>query len=206
MSIPAVTGAKGIIEQIGKNTEDVTMLVNGQDGLITLNPSAQTLYQAQSGPLGPKLTIQQKNEICQRPPETKDGQPFIIRANVGLKDELRNLQKFHAEGVGLLRTESIFRDKKGINSAEKQIELYERVIHQMDEHSISIRLFDRDESDQNQNQHGRSFLGWRGIRMLLNEPAILKAQLKALLTVACRNPGRIRILLPMVSSLHEVIA
>jgi phosphotransferase system enzyme I (PtsI) len=210
MAIPSIAGAEGIIEQIDSITEDSTMLIDGQTGLITLNPLARTLYRSQSGPSGPVFSSQQRNEIYERPSETSDGHPFTIRVNVGLKDELQNLKEYHAEGVGLVRTESIFQDKKGINSAEKQIELYERVVNQTnDNDSISFRLFDRDEDDGDQedsNRYGRSFLGWRGIRMLLSEPAILQTQLKALLTVACKNPRRIRILLPMVSSLNEVTA
>src|SRR5699024_4337517 len=95
-----------------------------------------------------------------------------------------------------------------LGSEEEQRSLYELIVKETDPDLVTIRLFDAggDKSFDLGQQEQNPYLGWRGIRLLLDEEELIKQQLRAVLTVAGRYAGRIRILVPMVSCLEEIKA
>ncbi len=203
MGIPAVVGAKGTTRHIN---EDTMVCLNGEQGLVILNPSSERCEQAQALNEGKNDSLEEKIAICSRPSRTKDDRPFIIRANIEFPEELRHVDQFGAQGIGLLRTESIYLDQKEFGSAKNQIPLYEEIAQKTGDHPLTIRLFDvgGDKFQESEVTENNPFLGWRGIRMLLDKRKLLREQLKAILTVAHNHPGRVKILLPMVSTVEEV--
>jgi phosphotransferase system enzyme I (PtsI) len=202
MGIPAVMGVKGAAQHINGNT---TLFVDGKEGIVRINPSDEWYDQAiEDGQAAQAL--EQRDEICSRPSFTTDGHPFAIRVNVEVPDELHRLEPFHAEGIGLLRTETLFPDQSTTDSVQQQIDFYEAFLQKTDEDPVTIRLFDAggDKVQQLEMAEDNPFLGWRGIRLLLDERGILRDQLKAVLTAAGRYPGRVKLLIPMVSAVWEV--
>lgn len=203
MAIPAVVGAKGATRHLG---EETTVCVNGESGLVIFNPSNETRKHVQSVNAGKSDSLEEKIEICRQPSETTDGHPFTIRANIEFPEELQHAVQFRAEGIGLLRTESIYLDREEFGSQQKQASQYEEVVARIKHHPVTIRLFDvgGDKLQGAEVSENNPFLGWRGIRMLLDERDILKDQLKAILTVADKYPGRVKVLIPMVSTIDEI--
>lgn len=203
VGIPAVVGAKGVLSKIeGK----AIVCLDGERGLVSINPSSHTRKRVQELKESQVQTFEQKLKICRKRSSTQDGKKFIIRANVEFVEELENVNQFCAEGVGLLRTESVYLNQDDFGSVQKQEHFYNRVLSQTDEAPVVIRLFDvgGDKFQEVKIIENNPFLGWRGIRMLLDERDILRKQLKAILITAGKNPGRVKLLVPMVSRLAEI--
>src|SRR5699024_5538526 len=179
------------------------MAIDGASGKVIVDPSAEIQDKYRVNDLS---TVQSQSTAVQY--ETADGHPFILRANIGFADELPAMLASGGEGIGLLRTESAYLNNGHLGSEQEQRSLYEVLLKETSPDIVTIRLFDAggdkffDLGQQEQNPN----LGWRGIRMLLDEEKLIRQQLRAILIVAGRYPGRIRILVPMVSCLEEVTA
>lgn len=203
VAIPAVVGAKGAA---GRLSDGDTVCINGESGLVIINPSEETCTQAEGMNTGRADSMEEKVALCSKPSQTSDGEPFTLRANIEFPEEMQHVEQFGADGIGLLRTESIYMDCRDFGSRDKQVELYDTIAGGIDPHPVTIRLFDvgGDKFRGEEVTENNPFLGWRGIRMLLDERELLTEQLKAILTVAGRYPDRLRILVPMVSTVGEV--
>ncbi|HYW35655.1 MAG TPA: phosphoenolpyruvate--protein phosphotransferase [Balneolaceae bacterium] len=204
MGIPMVVGVQGITGYIDTDG-NTRIFIDGASGLVTINPAEKTYGQLDEHEDSQAPSSSDSEKICRSPSVTSDGRRFTIRANVELADELDRYNHYCADGIGLLRTESIFPTKQEEHSLQRQINFYEQFLQKTNEQVVTIRLFDRS-SEQFEENLGKddALLGWRGIRMLLNERTILKDQLMAILTVAGRHPGRVKMLIPMVSCLKEI--
>lgn len=203
VGIPAVVGAKGIIDMI-KNQAIVCL--DGEQGLVSINPSKHTRKHVERLRNDQMSTIEEQLDICEQPSKTADDKSFIIRANVEFPEELKNVEQFNAEGIGLLRTESVYLNQEQFGHAENQASIYEKMLTHTQNFPVVIRLFDvgGDKFRGTKISESNPFLGWRGIRMLLDERTILREQLKAILTTAGKYPGRVKLLVPMVSTLEEI--
>lgn len=143
-------------------------------------------------------------EISRGPSRTACGEPFRLQANIEFEEELRRAGEYRAEGVGLLRTETLFL-RQGYYDAERHLLFYRRILDGTGEYPVTIRLLDigGDKLPGRKVDEANPFLGWRGLRMLLDEKQLLEMQLKTILRVAAEAPGRVRILVPMVSDIGE---
>lgn len=204
LGIPAIVGTKKALDSIGS---DEIIAINGDNGTIFVNPSERTLERFNRTIEENRRQREKLNEAIHRNSETTDGQAFILRANIEFPEELERVREVKAAGIGLLRTESIYLEKEHFEDREKQEEFYSSVLEGTGSESVVIRLFDAggdkifDEKQKEQNP----FLGWRGIRMLLDNKQMLREQLHAVLSVAGAYPGRIKILVPMITLVDEFI-
>lgn len=203
MGIPAVVGLKNATEVI-KSDEQV--ILDGRNGEVIVHPQESTQKKYQEL-IDQEIKTQTDFEaVCEQPNRTSDGKPFSLQANIEFTEELSVVKKFRAEGIGLLRTESIYLSRENFSDQEQQEVFYESILKLTEPHPVTIRLFDaggdkffeEDEKEQN------PFLGWRGIRMLLDEKVMLRNQLAAILKAAAKYKNRVRILVPMVSTLDEL--
>ncbi|SMO72404.1 phosphoenolpyruvate--protein phosphotransferase [Gracilimonas mengyeensis] len=137
--------------------------------------------------------------------ETKDGKSFHLMANIEFEAELPEVKNNGAAGIGLLRTESLLFGHRIRKSSEEQEVFYGHILEDSSGEVI-IRLFDigGDKNNSFSNKEANPFLGWRGIRLLLDEDKLLRNQLTAILKTAGKYPGRVKILVPMVSVMEEV--
>lgn len=204
INIPAVVGVKKASKYFNQVKQ---VLLNGKAGSIILNPKEKTQAEFREQLEKEQEKIENRHSICLKPSLTDDEKPFILRANIEFEEELSNVEEFCADGIGLLRTESIYLHRERFGDQEKQESFYTAILDGAGEDPVTIRLFDAggDKFFNLGEQEHNPFLGWRGIRMLLDEEHLLRAQLKAILKVASENPGRVRILVPMISCLEEVI-
>lgn len=204
MGITSVVGTKRISQLI---REGDTIIVDGDQGKVILRPSEETLDDYQEILKKQRKRIARQKKILKLPSVTKCGQPFTLRANMEFEEELPNLEKFQAEGIGLLRTEALYITRGHFEDSQAQERFYRNMVKSVEDHTVTIRLFDAggDKFVERPFKEDNPFLGWRGIRMLLSERDLLREQLSAILKVAGQYPGRVKILLPMVSSLEEVL-
>lgn len=203
INIPAVVGVKKATKYIDQVNQ---VILDGQAGAIILNPAENTRKQFREQLNREVEKRENLQEICIKPSITDDGESFILRANIEFEEELANVEKFCADGIGLLRTESIYLHRDRFGDQVKQETFYNAVLEGVGKQPVTIRLFDAggDKFFNLGEKEHNPFLGWRGIRMLLDEEHLLRAQLKAILKVAAENPGRVRILVPMISCIEEV--
>ncbi|MBO6794895.1 MAG: phosphoenolpyruvate--protein phosphotransferase [Balneolaceae bacterium] len=202
LEIPCVVSAKNVLHSSRTGTPAV---VDGTSGSIVINPSDQTLSEYKQRI---KARTKQKKARQQVHEEsvTKDGVEFHLRANVEFIQELELVKKNRAEGVGLLRTEALLYGGFEKRSEEAQIEFYDKILKEL-KGPVTIRLFDvgGDKLNIHNQDEDNPFLGWRGIRMLLDEKQILENQLRSVLKVSGKYKERIQILVPMITDVREVV-
>jgi len=135
-----------------------------------------------------------KEQIAARvdlPVITEDGKKLKVYANVGSAEEIQHAMEYKINGVGLFRTEFLFMENKDFPSEEEQFEAYKSAVEALD-NEIIIRTLDiggdkelpyyEFEAEEN------PFLGWRAVRMCLEEIDVFKTQLRALLRAAVYGP------------------
>src|SRR5699024_1536707 len=167
----------------------------------TLNPSQDTCTQIEQRITKQLKIKEERTKICRQASATIDGVPFVVRANIEFAEELGNVKAYNAEGIGLLRTESVYMNHHRFDGLKEQEAFYKHILAETEDQPVVIRLFDigGDKFLDTDVTENNPFLGWRGIRMLLDKRELLHNQIKAILAVAGQYPGRIKILIPMVS-------
>lgn len=202
LDIPCVIGVEWKVKRF-KNGEEA--IVDGDLGVVVVGPSESELRANEER----KKTQQKKAEkilqISKKPSETACGKRFKLQANVEFLEELPKIKTHGAEGVGLLRTETILFQKKGFD-INAQLDFYRIVVEASDNSDVTIRLFDAggDKLLDDMDTESNPFLGWRGIRMLLDEDELLGNQLEAIYRLSGEFKGRIKLLAPMVSCVSEI--
>lgn len=181
------------------------VLMDGDSGEVILNPNEeeQTLFDKRK-----EIQKKVRDESLvwvSKPNKTNCGSSFTLRANIEFLNELPRLKTHGAKGVGLLRTETVLFQSKNFD-VDNQVEFYKSVLEAADGESVTIRLFDAggDKLLDDYEAEANPFLGWRGIRMLLDKSVLLDQQLEAILKVSGDYPGKLKILVPMVSRLEEI--
>ncbi|ESQ85971.1 peptidase [Asticcacaulis sp. AC466] len=136
---------------------------------------------------------------------TRDGQRITLLMNAGLEFDIDIMNETGAEGIGLFRTEFQFMVSDDLPRLKRQTELYERIMDGAGDRPVTFRTLDLGgdkilpymEMEREENPA----LGWRAIRMGLDRPALLRMQLRALITAA--RGRELRIMFPMVASIDE---
>lgn len=205
IGIPAVVGTK---EACHHAVNDDMVAIDGGVGTVVIRPNRQQLEEFKKREEQSREASASHREIWEKPSHTKDGVSFSLQANVEFAEELELVKKVGAEGIGLLRTESIYLGQSDFDNIDRQQNIYHRMLDETAPHFVTIRLFDAggDKLFPSSPKEQNPFLGWRGLRMLLDEPEMLHGQLKAILKTAGQFPGRVRLLVPMVTELDEVTA
>jgi phosphotransferase system enzyme I (PtsI) len=201
LEIPCIVSAKSATSK-AFNTKGV---LDGREGVLILDPEKELLDSYKSKLKKFKRAQKRLLDNINEPSETKSGTEFFLSANIEFESELNQLKKYNATNIGLLRTEGLLFSNK--TAFDEQVRFYESVLSAT-EGSVTFRLFDvgGDKLNAKIPEEANPFLGWRGIRMLLDEKELLETQLKALLICAGKNKGRVKILVPMISVEEEIIA
>ncbi len=140
-------------------------------------------------------------------PVTKDDVRLVVRANVDLPEEAEPAAHSGADGVGLMRTEFLVVGRTTMPDEEEQYRAYRRVLDSFGGRTVIIRTYDIGGDKLPVGgfpSEANPFLGWRAIRVCLDQPEIFLAQLRALLRA--RVHGDVRILLPLIVTVDEVRA
>jgi phosphoenolpyruvate-protein phosphotransferase (PTS system enzyme I) len=201
LSIPAVLGIHDITEKI--NNGDL-IIIDGVHGEVVVNPTKEQLEYYEDKCKKLAAFDSGLTKLANKPAVTQDGRKIILRANLDIVEELEYILRNGAEGVGLVRTEQIFNLSDEFPDEEKQFKVYKDLAEKLYPNIVIIRVFDigGDKVFPVDVKEPNPFLGWRGIRFLLDNPSLLKTQIRALLRASAHK--NIKFMLPMISSIQEI--
>ncbi len=205
MGIPAIVSVRGALKHIAP--ED-NLIVDANTGRIYINPLDTIKEEYQ------RLQQDQTRELCRleeysdQPAMTSDGERIILRANIGLFSDINIAKRFGAEGVGLYRTEFPYMARGDFPSRDDQYELYRRVVNEFDGQPVTIRTLDIGGDKGlpyfSPPKEDNPFMGWRSVRVSLDNRDIFQTQIEAILMAGCHGP--VKLLFPMISSMDEARA
>ncbi len=203
MGIPFVLGAKDLLDRVECGDQ---IIVDGNAGRVIINPAEETLEDYKTLQRIEAETDKSMREIARNPGQTKDGQRIVIQANVELEAEIDRIQKYHAEGIGLLRTEAYFFDGDSDKGVHDQEVFLRRAAEACGTNGLTVRLFDvgGDKFPDYAKQEKNPFLGWRGVRILLDKREMLRSQLRLILNQNFYK-GPLQIMVPMITNVEEVL-
>jgi phosphoenolpyruvate-protein phosphotransferase (PTS system enzyme I) len=202
LGLPAVVG---LIDATSKLQMGDRVILDATNGTLILRPTAAVLAQFADRARREQAAQAELATLVGVDAVMTDGTRVTLRANVDLPDEAIRAAESGAEGVGLMRTEFLVVGRTAMPSEDEQEEAYSRVVKAFAGHPVVIRTYDvgGDKLPVGGFPHEPNpFLGWRAIRMCLDEPELFKVQLRALLRAAVH--GDVRIMLPLVVSVDEV--
>ncbi len=202
LGLPAVVG---LIDATTRITAGERVILDGTNGVLIVRPTASELSSFAERSRREAAAQAELAQLSGAEAVMTDGGRVALRANVGLPDEAVAAAASGAEGVGLMRTEFLVVGRAAMPSEDEQVEAYAKVVRAFDGRPVVIRTYDvgGDKLPIGGFPHeANPFLGWRAIRMCLDEPELFKVQLRALLRAAVE--GDVRIMLPLVVSVEEV--
>ena len=202
LEIPAIVGTKEITS-LAKDGD--LIIIDGLSGDVFLNPSEDVVaeYRAKAE----AFAVQQAEweKLKDADTFTKDGHQVELAANIGTPKDLEGVIHNGAEGVGLYRTEFLYMDSHDMPTEEDQFEAYKAVLEGMNGKPVVVRTMDiggDKELPYLPLPHEMNpFLGYRAIRISLNEPEMFRTQLRALLRASVY--GKLRIMFPMIATLND---
>ena len=202
LEIPAIVGTK---EVTSTAKDGDIIIVDGLTGDVFLNPSEEVIaeYRAKAEAFAAQQAEWEKLKDSKT--YTKDGHQVELAANIGTPKDLEGVVNNGAEGVGLYRTEFLYMDSHEMPTEEDQFEAYKAVLEGMNGKPVVVRTMDiggDKELPYLPLPHEMNpFLGYRAIRISLNEPAMFRTQLRALLRASVY--GKLRIMFPMIATLND---
>lgn len=205
--IPAVSGISGILRQV-KNGD--TIVVDGRDGHVEINPNAETLAAFR------KLErefFDLKDELAEnrdQPAVTTDNVELKLEANInGLPDAV-SAGAMGASGIGLYRTEYLYLTHPDVPDEDEQYKRYREIIAASPNNNVTIRTLDIGGDKTvaylgHNHQEANPFMGWRSIRLSFEHPEFFNTQIRAIVRAASDFPGgTVRLMFPMVTTIEEV--
>ena len=209
MDIPAVVGAREASRIV---TQDDWIIIDGDAGVVIVNPSPIVLEEYRFRQRQVELERARLDRLRHTPAVTLDGHPIELLANIELPSDAQAVLDAGAVGVGLFRSEFLFMNRAGrLPGEEEQYEAYSKVVKALAGLPVTIRTvdigadkqLDRAPQLQERNDHNLNpALGLRAIRWSLSEPEMFGEQLRAILRASVH--GKVRLLVPMVAQLREV--
>jgi phosphotransferase system enzyme I (PtsI) len=204
LGIPAIVGLRTATSQL---TGRESAILDGSTGLLIINPSVKDIDSYRERARLEEQSEAELKAVAKLESVTADGVRIILRANVDLPEEAELAANSGAQGVGLMRTEFLVVGRTNMPDEEEQYRAYRRVAEAFGGEAVVIRTFDIGGDKLpvgGYPSEPNPFLGWRAIRMCLDEPVLFRTQLRALMRAALH--GDVRIMLPLVVTLDEVIA
>jgi phosphotransferase system enzyme I (PtsI) len=204
LGIPAIVGLHHARQTI---SEGELLIVDGEHGLLVVNPDPLVLAEYRSRQAELKAARQRLKRLKKTRSATADGTPVELYANIELPQDTAEVLDAGAEGVGLFRTEFMFLNRRELPGEEEQFEAYRQVAQAMQGRPVVLRTLDVG-ADKAMNGDGAAqvitnpAMGLRAIRFCLAEPHMFLTQLRAILRAS--HYGSVKILLPMVAHAHEI--
>lgn len=201
--IPAVVGLGDVSRKVRVGQEAI---VDGHIGRVVLDPDDRDRRVFEERRRRIRRLEAEVDEVARLESVTADGQPVALRANLDLPVEAANARRHGATGVGLFRTEFLVVGRNGMPDEEEQYQAYRQVAEAFDGDPVYIRLFDlggdKFPSFLHLPAQENPFLGWRAVRVLLDEPELFRSQLRAILRATLH--GDVRIVVPLVNDVEEL--
>jgi phosphotransferase system enzyme I (PtsI) len=202
LGLPAVVGLRDATERLDGSEYAI---LDGTSGVLVINPSPAQLATYRERRAREAAEVIELQAMASADSVTLDGHWVTLRANVDLPEEAEFAAHSGAEGVGLMRTEFLVVGRATMPDEEEQYQAYRHVVEAFGGRPVVIRTFDVGGDKLPVGSYPADpnpFLGWRAIRMCLDEPELFKTQLRALLRAAMH--GDVRIMFPLIITLDEV--
>jgi len=203
LGIPAVMGVAGALAGISNGT---MLLLDGQSGTIVLDPNQDELEEAKVQVSRRHRLELQLEMVVGQPAVTPSGRPIALMGNVDLPEEIEAAVRHGAQGVGLLRTEFLLTGRASLPTEDEQTEYFRRVALAFPDYTVVIRSFDlggdKFPAAFKAPVEANPFLGWRSIRVCLDQPEVFRPQVRAVLRAAASHD--IHLMLPLVTTVQEV--
>ncbi len=205
LGIPAVMGAAGVLQQIRSGQ---VVLLDGRLGTVVIDPDPIDLEEARA-----RATRRHRLELAmesmgEAPAVFPSGEAVTLMGNVDLPEEIELAARHGAQGVGLLRTEFLITGRAHLPTEDEQAAYFRRVAVAFPKHPVVIRSFDlggdKFPAAFDAPKEANPFLGWRSIRVCLDQPDIFRPQLRAVLRMAAQH--ELHLMLPLVTRVDEVLA
>jgi len=205
LEVPAIVGLDNITDRV---CDGDFVVFNGDSGEVIINPNSEEIGRFQNM----KSDYDAKRDLLtamkNKDSKTLDGRTVELAGNIGTPEDVKNLLRNDAEGVGLYRTEFLFMDRNRMPTEEEQYISYKTVLEAMGSKPVVIRTLDvggdKELSYLDIEKEMNPFLGYRAIRLCLDRTDIFKIQLRALLRASVH--GNLKIMFPMISSLEEYLS
>ncbi|MFB9915560.1 phosphoenolpyruvate--protein phosphotransferase [Gluconobacter kanchanaburiensis] len=217
LDIPAILAVPNLMAQV---QEGEMLVVDGHLGTLTLSPSEVELRMAAEAAQREVKEKRAFGRLRRLPAQLQSGEDIELSANLELPAELPMLLRNGAKGIGLLRSEFLFGERDELPDEDGQMEAYRSIVQAMDGRPVTIRVLDwggekgracmrRLGLEEQVADGDNPALGLRGVRLLLRVPEVLETQFSAILRAAEPEKdvaiGPVRILLPMVTSVDEIV-
>ncbi|MFK4473793.1 phosphotransferase system enzyme I (PtsI) [Paenibacillus sp. RC73] len=202
MEIPAVVGTKQAISRIENG---VVVIVDGLEGEVIIDPSSEVIAQYEAKKVKYEAQKAQWANLVHEPTVTKDGVHVELAANIGTPADVKSVLENGGEAVGLYRTEFLYMGKDRLPTEDEQFVAYKTVLEKMQGKSVVVRTLDIGGDKElpylKLPKEMNPFLGFRAIRLCLEEQDIFRTQLRALLRASVY--GNLKIMFPMIATLSE---
>jgi phosphotransferase system enzyme I (PtsI) len=206
LSIPTIVGVKNLLIDL-KDNEPIVL--DGEKGILIKNPTVSTINIYKKKIEEQKNVDKKLNYLKKKTPLTSDNLRIRIEANIDNSDEAKEAMKIGIDGIGLLRSEYMFMDKKRMPSEKEQFDFIKKTLTYLKGKPLTIRTLDvgNDKKvpfiEKFLSKSPNPALGLRAIRLTLAYPKVFKRQISAILRAS--RFGKIRIMLPMVSNVSEIL-
>jgi phosphoenolpyruvate-protein phosphotransferase (PTS system enzyme I) len=204
LGLPAVVGLRTATTELHGGER---VVLDGGTGMLAINPTDEEIAAYHERQREEAIAEAALSELAALEAVTLDGVRVTLRANVDIPEDAEAAARSGAQGVGLMRTEFLVVGRPNMPDEDEQYRAYRRVLEAFEGDPVIIRTFDIGGDKLPIGGHPTEpnpFLGWRAIRMCLDQPEMFRVQLRALLRASMH--GNLRIMLPLIVTLDEVLA
>ena len=203
IGIPAIFGLRDAVARL---PQGAMVILDGTRGTVLRDPTPEEVAEAERREARRHELAAHLEEAVAQPSVTLDGVHVALRGNVDLPDEIEAAQAHGAEGVGLLRTEFLITGHSVLPSEDEQAAYFRRVGDAFPGYPVVVRTYDlggdKFPAPFRTAPEPNPFLGWRAIRVCLDEPEMFRTQIRAVLRAAAH--ANIHLMIPLVTRLDEV--
>ena len=202
LEIPAVVGTSSITEDV-KNGD--ILILDGLDGVVLVNPDEATTAEYKEKHAKFEAQKAEWAKLVTEKSVTKDGYEVILAANIGTPADLEGVKNNGGEAVGLYRTEFLYMGREQLPTEDEQFEAYKAVLEGMGDKPVVVRTLDIGGDKElpylDLPKEMNPFLGFRAIRLCLEEKDLFRTQLRALLRASVY--GKLCVMFPMIATVQE---
>ncbi|WP_035296366.1 phosphoenolpyruvate--protein phosphotransferase [Brevibacillus thermoruber] len=202
LEIPAVVGTTDVTREAAAGA---TIILDGHEGLVIIDPTPEEIEAYRKKQAEYERQKSELAKLVHTATTSQDGVHVELAANIGSVQDLAGALENGAEGVGLFRTEFLYMGRDDFPSEDEQFQAYKQVLEQMGEKPVVIRTLDiggdKHLAYMNLPQEMNPFLGFRAIRLCLEQQDLFRTQLRALLRASAY--GNLKIMFPMIATLEE---
>lgn len=202
LEIPAVVGTKTATKDIENGD---LVIVDGLNGQVHINPTPELVEQYKKANEDFEAQKAEWAKLKNEHTYSADGHQVELVANIGTPNDLEGVLNNGGEGVGLYRTEFLYMGRDELPTEDEQFESYKAVLEGIDTKPVVVRTLDIGGDKElpylKLPKEMNPFLGFRAIRLCLEEKEIFKTQLRALLRAS--TYGNLKIMFPMIATLDE---